>query len=436
MKKARSHFACLLALGLAVSALVPSTHALEETSNPRSSDVRPLLQESFDSALQSVNGASSENTEESKAFYTYTFSENIENPETADVSLDLTLSFSSNNYSAILTGTVYSNELPNGVVLWEGPLFGTITIGEDYTVIASFSKLESSPDIQVTATLTPFNSANREDTISPLIFSFGENVITPSVRSALLDMVNRDTSELPPTDGIAPSAVSDSFNRVGNDAYGNFTGGDVSGRGQRARAYFNNGRNALAVCINSYVSDVQDAFDREFDYALSSVSSFEIQITRNSTSDLSTYCWIDSMEHFDFDVDDFNNGNVYIESLFRDAMSLLGVPTSTITSVLGGLMGEVDDISRTGDTTSSNYVGVSVTFPVTQHANFDGSSPGPAIVCQLDRNNNGTYVGNSSFNMSTSLRYRTMVVDYSSDTTNFVYTSTNDTDRDFTVTLS
>ena len=99
-------------------------------------------------------------------------------------------------------------------------------------------------------------------------------------------------------------------------------------------------------------------------------------------------------------------------------------------------MGEVDDISRTGDTTSSNYVGVSVTFPVTQHANFDGSSPGPAIVCQLDRNNNGTYVGNSSFNMSTSLRYRTMVVDYSSDTTNFVYTSTNDTDRDFTVTLS
>lgn len=436
MKKAKNLFAFVLAFGLSMSALIPSTHALEETSSTRSSDVRPLLQESFDSAPQSANGASLGNAESAEAFYTYTFSQNIENPETADVSLELTLSFSNSNYHTILTGTVSSNELPNEVVLWEGPLFGTITIEEDYTVIASFSKLEYSPDIQVTATLIPVNSANSEDTTSPFIFSFGENVITPSIRSALLDMANNDTSEFSPIVGISPSAVSDSYNKVGSDAYGNFTGGDVSGRGQRARAYFNNGRNTLAVSINSYVSDVQDAFSQEFDYALSSVSSFEIQITRNNTSDLSSYCWIDSMEHFDFDVDDFNNGNVYIESLFHDAMSLLGVPTSTITSVLGGLMGEVDDIGRTGNTTSSNYVGVSVTFPLTQHANFDGSDPGPAIVCQLNRNNNGTYVGNSSFNMSTSLRYRTMVVDYTFDTTNFVYTSTNDTDRDFTITLS
>lgn len=335
-----------------------------------------------------------------KAIYSYTFIQSTDDTAAADVDLTFTIYMSNTAHTIDVSGTIDAYPLSSGDTFWEGLLTGSTEIsGTEYKVLASFSKLDSSNAIQVSVTIQP---RNEDEPFGALIFTFGDDIITSWIDQELSSCSSYDEI----CEDAPVTASSSDFTQISYDfAYFN-SSYSISGFAQRARAYYDSTGNRVAITLLSYCSNVNDYFS-SYGTASTTVKSFTTMLTRTGTA----YSYISGTESFDFDESNYGSGECYILALFEDILSLLNVPSSTISAILSGLKGSV---SRT---VASNTASVSVSFSLLQAADFDDSSTGLPIVFQLGYSSSGR----SYYVYQTSLTYRTVYVASGTTTPVYIY---------------
>lgn len=419
-------------LSIAVVFSMITTAFASETANTTSgtdTSVELIASEAFQSVFDFPTTARNVEPEPviDSVTYNYNLTPQENDPFLADVVLEFSMLVDSKTYPVSATGIVDAYQLSNGETLWEGLLRGHVEINEKiYKVLIGFAKLGSSADIQISVTIQALDNT---EAIDPIIFMFGNNVITMEIYEELTE----DTHQIS-TGNIsnghemefASLTAAGTFTYVGYDFANFHSGANISGYAQRSRGYFNSNTNQFAVTIKSYCDNVDDYF-ADYGFASTAIKSFAIELVRDSGYSTGSFSYIIGTEKYNFDVGDLGNA-VLIKPLFDDIMSLLGVPTSTISAIFDRLKGSVDEDFHSSDTT------VSVSFGLLQSANFDNSGVGVPIVFQLGRNSG--YTGNSSYTFVTSIAYRTTYMPTGSTTAGYIYTDGYDTSKTVTITLA
>lgn len=359
--------------------------------------------------------------------YNYSIAPHEDDPAFADVDMSYTMMINGQTYLINVAGVVDAYHLANGEILWEGLLRGGIVInGISYKVLTGFAKMDSETEIQVSVTI---QASDDENSIEPIIFTFGNDVITMEIYEELAgntQIVSTENVFGELEEDVLSTTAAGTFTYLGYD-YSNFDGGaNISGYAQRSRGYFNSDTNQFAVTIKSYCDNVDDFF-AVAGVSATTIKSFDIELIRNDGYSTGSFSFIIGTEKYDFDVDDLGKA-VLIKPLFDDIMGLLGVPTSTISALLDGLKGSVEEDFHSNDTT------VSVSFGLLQSADFDDSSVGIPIVFQLGRNSG--YTGNSSYTFVTSITYRTTYLPTGATTAGYIYTDGYDTSKTVSITLA
>lgn len=126
-----------------------------------------------------------------------------------------------------------------------------------------------------------------------------------------------------------------------------------------------------------------------------------------------------------------SGGSVYLEAIFEDAMSVLGIPTSTMSAWLSGIQGEASK------SLSLWEASINVRFPLSQVTNFDGTgNAGVPMVACLEVSEPDAYVGNSPYEFATTLRYRTPCsIGTVNPTVTYTYTDVEDAVGSTTITI-
>ncbi|MCR4722459.1 MAG: hypothetical protein K5629_01620 [Eubacteriales bacterium] len=345
----------------------------------------------------------------------------------ADVILIFSITLGSQEYQFATYGIVDAYQLSSGETLWEGPLSGHIEINKTtYKVLAGFSKIDNNPEIQVSVSI---QAENKIDAIQPIVFIFGEEVITTQIHQEITNKshVESITAFSKPFEEFPKGNRSGSFSYVGCDFEYFDSGFNISGYAQRSRGYFDSNTNRFAVTIKSYCDNVENYFSSS-GIAEAAIKSFDIKLIRDDNYTMNSFSYIVGIESYDFNVGNFGAGAVLIKPLFEDIMSILGVPTSTISAIFNGLKGSAEKDVYTSNTT------VSISFGLLYNADFDNSGAGVPIVFQLTRNQNN-YTGNSSYTFKTSITYRVVYTPIGSTYPSYIYIDGYDTSKTVSVTL-
>lgn len=423
--KTRLYSLCLVFAILSSLLTAANASFIPDTTSYNYNDV-PICALFNDEDLTKVFHASVAAENDTQVFphvsYSYTFNEIDET--SAEVRFTFSVFSGSQEFPASAFGVIKGTRLPDGDILWEGPLDGTMEIeGDSFDIIVGFAKLNSKNEIQASLTI----SSNSSSTFSDSYFSFGSNIITEDVHKALQNVAchNEDLSATHPEGEYYSAEVlnNSSYNQI-SSASARFKSASATGNGQTSKAYFNRSYNTFLIYTTSNCAELAKALESSKVQVSSYVDSFSIGLKVNSTSS-NKHSWIAGIQEFD----DFGAGahNSTLMNLFQDALSVIGIPSSTISAAFSSLEGSVSVANYT------DHSSVTIELNRSQHANFDQA--GPAIVFQMDKNSS-TYTGPSSYSMQTSLRYVSFCYNLNNKTINYVYTDTNDIDTAFSATLS
>ena len=400
MKKALS---CLLTIAMIFSFILPASAADNaSTTSNTSSNVQTITQESFSDLFATLNTPVPADASTSILDIDYTYSVMPEeNEDFANVSLSFQMNVLGTEIPAEAAGEVTGYHLSDGDLIWEGVIEGsTIINNEEFLVLVGFAKLDSSPEIQATVTIQGMDG---DQPVSPVVFTFGDTVITYEIHSELMGLyngTNNDQDDEINSDPVPVDAASSNFVLYGQDQKYFVEGQyDISGYAQRARGYFNPNINQFAVSLQSFAGNVDDHFEDSVTsgYVTTRIYTIEIGLEIDDNPD-SAHAWIVGFEHFGFEEEDYGSPNVSLAPLFVDALSLLGVPLSTISATLNALKGNATH-------SSSNYTDrcyVSVDFGYGGGDPFDDITVGLPIIFQLD-------AGSSSYEGGTSVTFRTNI---------------------------
>lgn len=393
-----------------------------ESKDDRVSTIEIYTPDAFERVFANGQRGDQPSSRTEDVTYSYSIAPCEDRPNESEVHLEFSFIVDNQVYTFETTGIVNANKLDNGDVLWEGPIRGSKTInGIEYSVIAGFAKMNSNPAVQVNATI---QGENETDGDKVVLLSFGATVITQAIYEELV----RGSNPAVTPSNEANAAQTRSFVQVGSDT-ANFDNLNA-GTAQEVVGYFDSITNQFAISIKTHCANLENWANRTSTIdANTYVHSFEINLATNTTTSTG-HSWIDNVNSFDFDNSNFNTVlAVLVKSLFEDILSLLGVPTSTISTMLDGLKGNVDKDINSNDAT------VSVSFGLAQKADFDESSAGIPIVFQLDCVPS-TYVGNSSYTFSSNICYRTWWWPASSNTPEWFYRDAYEASKTVTITLS
>ena len=120
----------------------------------------------------------------------------------------------------------------------------------------------------------------------------------------------------------------------------------------------------------------------------------------------------------------------------EDALALIGVPTSTITTLYNTISDDFyGKITQTYN--NSNHYRFDILFGVYSEIDFDVNSSfkGYPIVFQLAMSSPANYQGNSSYKVTTDVRYVTKQITNIGTVTSYYYTDSNNAEKNYTVTL-
>jgi len=365
----------------------------------------------FSSDLSSI-----EQNKTMEAGYSYKFLKQENNPELADVMVNLNLIINGEKIPVIASGTINAYKLTSGETLWEGPLHGHAKLnGEKASAIIGFSKLNAKQDAQMSVTIQPNeNSVKHEESLDKyadvdnpiLVYLIEGDVLTSDIREEILNS---------PDDGIenALPFAADTLQ---------YKGGYVSST-NNCSIYWSSNTNRAAVSVQSYTNNInKQLWTSSVRAAETHIRDVSIQLSRQGTGT----SYIAGMETFAFSNSNFGR-NVTISPLFEDAMGLIGIPSSTISNLLGTLKGNVTRNVYT------NNVSVLVTFGLADNARFDtGELP---IVFQLAKS--GSATGFTTYYGITKITYRTMIIPFTPNSdASFYYTYTSSSTNTGTVNLT
>lgn len=311
-----------------------------------------------------------------------------------------------------VSGLVDGYILDDGNILWEGPLDGnTVFNGEEYNIIAGFSKIKATPDVRVGVTMSRKSETNKltAGQFDNMVFAFGEEVISKDVINkigAKANILGDASLELNALNEVGAFALED-ISLAGFD-----TSLAIPGYGQRARLYFADDSMRVAVGSKSYCSNVNSYF-ASMGGAITTIATHSINLQRG-TDENSTLTSIDGIETFDFNVTNYGIDRTALAPLFEDILALLGVPSSTIMAVLDSLTGNVRHFDY------SNSESVVFNFGLFDNANYDDSAVGLPIVFQLDVS--PTSNGECTYIYTTEYRYKTVVATSGGESGTVYYT--------------
>ena len=334
------------------------------------------------------------------------------------------------NESYCLSGNGIINEVieKEGKLLWSGPVDSQLTIeNKAYHVIVGVSFYEGEDKAQFDVTIQPFDSSD-----NPACFTIGDPILE---NNGLLEKSAHTTTQQ--TKGNAGVLTEDTFTHLGYK-YGTYTSNPgISGNAHKHNAYFSNLTNRFAISIKTYCSNVNTYFSNQNTPNLSytHIYSCMYDLTRNSCS-VEAMSYIAGFENFDFPLNQMGKSNKWLWALFEDALALIGVPTSTITTLYNTISDDFyGKITQTYN--NSNHYRFDILFGVYSEIDFDVNSSfkGYPIVFQLAMSSPANYQGNSSYKVTTDVRYVTKQITNIGTVTSYYYTDSNNAEKNYTVTL-
>lgn len=299
-----------------------------------------------------------------------------------------------NNISYVVNAVGYAEAtLLSNDTYWQACLKGFLNndslTGEEVWI--HFSKLNSKNDVLV--------SVSMSTTHGPLSFMFGDLVLdeeTYRELNATRSIGNSNYSVLS-TDVYQPIPNSE-FSVVGN-AFTNYSFPEMQYYSQRARAFYNPNANRVAVSLKTYASyfnDYKYSYGGYFDATyLTGIHEMEISLVRTTSQD---YTYIENIENPNLQVS-MSYTQMYLYSLFYDALSVLGVPTNTIELVLGNNQG-IFNTSIYSDSCT-----IYMLAPYSEYYDYDSVEQGVPIIFQLDSSTPAT----GEYIYLTDLTYKTLM---------------------------
>ena len=352
--------------------------------------------------------------------YEYEFKIFEEDTAQAKVVLQTALTINNQTYDICTEGNINSYQLNDNDFLWEGPLEGSVVInGEAYSAIACFSLLDSTNESMVSITL------QSNDMIA--VVSFGANILTESVLDFFTLQANNNSNDLENNAlntqlGPINLEASYSANVVGDDfapITHPGTGGtlnlgangeweyqsievkkhaNTSYKALKSGVYFDDERNILMVTLLPFSNETNDYVQTMgYDFASASLQSFRVELILEDVA-ASKYAHIEFVD-VPNDIPDresyFDGSIKYLSLLFEDFISVLGVPTSTISAILDGLQGNIH----------SEGQGISAYIDITKSplANYDGLDNLPyglPFRFQLAKGSESNYIGNTPYTVN------------------------------------
>lgn len=147
--------------------------------------------------------------------YQYTIERTTGEPETVQVTLNLSIQGNNKTYQAVVTGTpkVHTININNSEFEYiSGPLRGNINMdGEIYNIIVGFQKHSESEDIQGDVTI---QDANYE--FEPMFFTFGNVTVDNELLEAIRGL---NDQKMEPWDGVAETAQPEGQERSNPNYY-------------------------------------------------------------------------------------------------------------------------------------------------------------------------------------------------------------------------
>ena len=382
-------------------------------------DVNILTPDSFEELFSDI--------EVDRAAYSYDMIDI--NSSQAVVAMDIELKVGHDYYNTVVSGTVKAYTLPSGCKLYEGPLDGRVSIGEqEYKMIAGFSKIESDDSGFVSITI--------QDESNIVALSFGENIIQGEVAEFLLtragdaNQVNSNsetnnlssdgfvtnpggaisTNSLEPPPGFFPITPSEperpNIGEYGTYVYqGNaFHMWNSNYPGSQSLIYWDETRNYMMVFVKPFAYHTQEFYQTlHYDVAITALDSLEISLSLNPEAESSKSAHI-SGTYIPQDIStnilgDEYISNIYFRALIEALLGEAGVDLNLIEDILQDIDGNV-----TYSTSNDFFYNVRVNVGVNAHL-FDELSPGYPVRFDLLKNNHTYYVGGTEYSVHTKVRY-------------------------------
>lgn len=435
--------ALLIAISLIIAAPSPSRAASNcayTTFHDNSIDI--LTPDSFEQFFISESTASSTfysaspSSEFSCVDYSYTFTESTEEESCALVTLNIQLAINATTYSFALSGSVYPYVLKSEDILWEGMLEGSTIINNKHCVLlASFIRLNDSPDIQVSLTI---HYEGHNDELAIVALSFGSDILTnemyDELQSTSVDSTSYE-SEITSTLDLTNTRSTGNFDQIGNHpSY--VSSGSTSILGHRQYVYFNELSSEMAVSIRTYCDNINPIYENDDNICETFVHTFEIRLKRGSYDHEFNIANIDGVNHYDFPLVNGGSVNGVIGDLFISPISLLDEAGSIPISILNSVFGLLDDAVEGTVESSDNYTNsyVKVRFGAADNHNFDELTTGLPVCFLLTKNEAG-YIGNSKLIAVTSITYKTAVLNANTLQSEIIYTTSPMLTKTYTITL-
>ena len=374
-------------------------------------------------------------TEVERAAYTY---EMVElNNSRAIVALEMELKIGHDYYTTVVSGTVNAYTLPSGDTLYEGPIDGSMTVGEDeYRVTVGFTKVESTDDVMISATI--------QGDSTMVVISFGDNVIQGEVLDLFIERTegeqqnylsgsnmienvssgefgNGEEGTVAPAmigDGFAPiihpgDGTGSPYPNLGPNGEWEFQSIHIkkhdndSYKAMETRVYFDTTSNNLIVMIHPYISETQEYVESRYGTTAGSMLyTMEIELemlqsTGTSYAEIDGYS-IPNTDRYTTNILDFESVYLaaFVKEYWRTHLSVSGnVFTALETAIHGRISIEADEILHKAIHIDLSFLDALVSY------DLENVLPGLPIIFDLERDATTTYTGGTRYKVTTEVRY-------------------------------
>lgn len=377
-------------------------------------------------------------TEVDRAAYSYQMVEL--NNSKAVVALEMELKVGHDYYTTIVSGTVNAYTLPSEDTLYEGPIDGNMTVGEDeYSVTVGFTKVKSTDDLMISITI--------QGDSTMVVISFGENVIQGEVLDLFIEknessqhnyfsgsniIENVSSGEFGdnPGDIASPAMIGDEFAPI---IYPGGGGGgtalppypDLGPNGEwdfqcvyfkkhydesynaiETRVYFDITSNNLIVMVHPYISETQGYANSCYGPAsLAMLYSIKIELhmlqaTGTSYAKIDGYS-IPNRSEYTTSILGFESLYLaaFVKEFCRTHLSISGNVYTALETAIHGRISVNDDMLHTS-------IDIDLSFLSAAESNLlEEVSPGIPFLFGLEKENPNLYTGGTKYKVITQLRY-------------------------------
>jgi hypothetical protein len=312
--------------------------------------------------------------------YQYTIERTTGEPETVQVTLNLSIQGNNKTYQAVVTGTpkVHTININNSEFEYiSGPLRGNINMdGEIYNIIVGFQKHSESEDIQGDVTI---QDANYE--FEPMFFTFGNVTVDNELLEAIRGL---NDQKMEPWDGVAETAQPEGQERSNPNYYAK---GPSSTRTLSSHSdvsavtvvvHYNEYQNRVMGSAIPHVAALEDKFVKTpFESVGIDTLSIEMEESSNTDGDFEGVCYIPSGATGKFSVSDTTSFFTSVLDIAAD-VPWFGLGASAVSAIC-----EIVNDNKTRCTVVDNMNIVSASYDFKELKGTDMDKCGISIIAGM-----------------------------------------------------